>query len=503
MDYPAFQILLLEQGERSLEDHTNDFLSLAQLTHYPDNCLCTFYRVGLNATTRAQLSGDGPRESFATFIEWVLVSCKSHLTVDIADNTSPTQDPEPSPPSPRGTEHQPEPTDDGEPAILEPEQSPTAEKRIASDVEPNMSDQVREPETVPTTREHAVDGVSAERSSAPCIMAEGERTMEGLQGQNEEERPQNPQSSPGRAPDPQSSPGRAPDPHPGRAPDPQSSPGRAPDVSFSPGRAPDPQSSPGRAPDPQSSPGRAPDPQSSPGRAPDPQSSPGRAPDPQSSPGRAPDPQSSPGRAPDPQSSPGRAPDPQSSPGRAPDPQSSPGRAPDPQSSPGRAPDPQSSPGRAPDPQSSPGRAPDPQSSPGRAPDPQSSPGRAPDPQSSPGRAPDPQSSPGRPSAPPWPPGSSTSPWLVGSPSPARAPPPPAPPPLVGPLESVDIPPPAPPSSCWKYVLRRNLHQSGLPASPLASPVTISHPLLCPPPSPPLPLPLFLRCEDVPSGRGE
>ncbi len=39
---------------------------------------------------------------------------------------------------------------------------------------PNPSDLVREPATMPTTREPAVDGVSAEWSSAPCTTAEME-----------------------------------------------------------------------------------------------------------------------------------------------------------------------------------------------------------------------------------------------------------------------------------------------------------------------------------------
>ncbi len=88
-----------------------------------------------------------------------------------------TPNPEPIPPSPRGTEHQPEPTDDGEPfpaAIREPAQSRATEQRIAPEVEPNQSDQVRELATVPTTREQAVDGVSAEWSSVPCTAPEGE-----------------------------------------------------------------------------------------------------------------------------------------------------------------------------------------------------------------------------------------------------------------------------------------------------------------------------------------
>ncbi|KAL0183017.1 hypothetical protein M9458_022392 [Cirrhinus mrigala] len=76
---PAVQIILLEQGNRSLEDHTRDFVHLVPLMHYPDSCLCTFYRAGLNTTIKAQLSGDGPRESIADYIVWVLVSSRSSM----------------------------------------------------------------------------------------------------------------------------------------------------------------------------------------------------------------------------------------------------------------------------------------------------------------------------------------------------------------------------------------------------------------------------------------
>ncbi len=116
MNDPAVLVLRLEQGDRSLEDHTEDFVFLANYTHYPDSCLCSFYQAGLNAATQAQLSREGPRESLAAFIEWVLVSCKSALNVDITDDdTSPTSDPEPSPLSPHSTE--PEPTADREPEL--------------------------------------------------------------------------------------------------------------------------------------------------------------------------------------------------------------------------------------------------------------------------------------------------------------------------------------------------------------------------------------------------
>ncbi len=107
-----------------------------------------------------------------------LYKCIIHSFICAVDDLArSTPDPEPSPPSPSGTEHQPEPTDDGEPfpaAICEPAQSRATEQRIAPEVEPNTSDQVREPVTMPTTREPAVDSVSAEWSSAPCTVAEGE-----------------------------------------------------------------------------------------------------------------------------------------------------------------------------------------------------------------------------------------------------------------------------------------------------------------------------------------
>ncbi|KAI2645558.1 Opioid growth factor receptor [Labeo rohita] len=118
-------------------------LLFVPLTHYPDSSLCTFYRAGLNIATKAQLSGEGPRESFANYIEWVLVSCRSSLTTE--DDTSPTQDPEPSQPAPRHAEFEPEPTADDEP---EPR---ATESKIATEPEPYTSDQVREPATTTTT----------------------------------------------------------------------------------------------------------------------------------------------------------------------------------------------------------------------------------------------------------------------------------------------------------------------------------------------------------------
>ncbi len=43
MDFPAVQLLCLEQKDHSLEDHTRDFLDLACLTHFLDRSLCFFF----------------------------------------------------------------------------------------------------------------------------------------------------------------------------------------------------------------------------------------------------------------------------------------------------------------------------------------------------------------------------------------------------------------------------------------------------------------------------
>ncbi len=61
MNYPAVLVLLQEQGDRSLKDHTKDFVFLANLTHYPDSCLCSFYQAGLNTATRAGTPPRSPR----------------------------------------------------------------------------------------------------------------------------------------------------------------------------------------------------------------------------------------------------------------------------------------------------------------------------------------------------------------------------------------------------------------------------------------------------------
>ncbi len=118
MEFPAVQLLCLEQMDRSLEDHTRDFLDLTCLTHFLNRSLCTFYITSLSERCKACLPANGPKENFAACVEWVLESNGLFFSICPAeDNSIPTPDPEPSQPSPSCyTECSPEPT-----AATEPE----------------------------------------------------------------------------------------------------------------------------------------------------------------------------------------------------------------------------------------------------------------------------------------------------------------------------------------------------------------------------------------------
>ncbi len=57
--FTTVNLLCLEHGSCSLEDHVDEFLDLVHLTTFPDDYL--------NTTTCAQLSGECPRGSFADY----------------------------------------------------------------------------------------------------------------------------------------------------------------------------------------------------------------------------------------------------------------------------------------------------------------------------------------------------------------------------------------------------------------------------------------------------
>ncbi|CAM4602153.1 unnamed protein product [Leuciscus chuanchicus] len=71
----------IDGQRKSLEEYLEENLNLSYLTSYLDNCLCSFLLAGLNNAARVQLSREGPRGSVIDFVEWVLASCKSLLTV--------------------------------------------------------------------------------------------------------------------------------------------------------------------------------------------------------------------------------------------------------------------------------------------------------------------------------------------------------------------------------------------------------------------------------------
>ncbi len=163
MDLPAVQLLCLEQRDRSLEDHTRDFLNLACLTHFPDRSLCVFYISSLSERCKARLPANGPKEDFAAFMEWVLENNGSPLTVcpSEEDISSPTHVPETSQLSSRCTESLPEAT--------------ATEPIIATELEPQASsDQVREQATlsVPEGVLVVIEGLEGSPAHSPATEGE-------------------------------------------------------------------------------------------------------------------------------------------------------------------------------------------------------------------------------------------------------------------------------------------------------------------------------------------
>ncbi|KAL0199446.1 hypothetical protein M9458_007986, partial [Cirrhinus mrigala] len=89
--------------------------------------------------------------------------------------TGPPAHPEPSQPTPRLTEPEPEPTMDGEPEprVTEPLPMGVTVREITTEPEPIESDQVREPAAMPATVDVPVGREGAEDSTAHCTAADG------------------------------------------------------------------------------------------------------------------------------------------------------------------------------------------------------------------------------------------------------------------------------------------------------------------------------------------
>ncbi|ROL49128.1 hypothetical protein DPX16_16743 [Anabarilius grahami] len=145
MDTAPVLLMCLEQGTRSLEEHLMDYLFLAPLTTFPDDVLCSFLIAGLNISSRAQLSGRGPWGSFQEFVEWVLVSCGSPLTVGpVDDDASLTHNPVHNQDHPGSEDLQLEPTAGhvrDSAAMFEPAPVGATEPNNALEPEQHESDQ--------------------------------------------------------------------------------------------------------------------------------------------------------------------------------------------------------------------------------------------------------------------------------------------------------------------------------------------------------------------------
>ncbi len=132
----------------------------------------------------------------------------------------------------------PEPTSDREPESAATDEPSPQERQSHGSPLLMMSVKVREPATTPASKEKAADGVSAERSSAPCTTDEVELSMARGLCHSKGERGPDPQLSPGRAPVPEFNPRAYPQSIPGRAPVPELSTVRAPDPKSSPPSSP-------------------------------------------------------------------------------------------------------------------------------------------------------------------------------------------------------------------------------------------------------------------------
>lgn len=135
MDLPAVHLLLLEQGDRSLEDHMRDFLDLVCLTHYS---LCKFLHT---------ISTSGPRQACPWMFLWEI----SPLIWSGCLNASLILDPESSQPSTTPfTDLLPERTANPEPApTMKPELKQPPKALFIPEPMLNMeSDQVQVPTTL-------------------------------------------------------------------------------------------------------------------------------------------------------------------------------------------------------------------------------------------------------------------------------------------------------------------------------------------------------------------
>ncbi len=182
----------LAHKDLSLLEYAVEFSQLAVLTVFDDAALNSLFLIRANDYRPVDLP-DTTGPSWRESIIWCLES------IYLQSRTQP--DPVPSPPSPYCAEHKPTAQD-----------CDRAEDRHGTRTSQIVKDQVRVPATTPAMREKAADSESAERSSSPCTVADGELIMYLGRCISEGERAPFPESGPEKAPVFTSSSERAPVP---------------------------------------------------------------------------------------------------------------------------------------------------------------------------------------------------------------------------------------------------------------------------------------------------
>ncbi|KAL0177061.1 hypothetical protein M9458_025955, partial [Cirrhinus mrigala] len=93
---PVISFALRAQGNRSLEDHIQDFLDIVQYSDFPDCALMDLFSHGLNEPIRTMLIVSGPRGSLIEFLDFALLLTGSSFTVgsveESVDRTQVTAD---------------------------------------------------------------------------------------------------------------------------------------------------------------------------------------------------------------------------------------------------------------------------------------------------------------------------------------------------------------------------------------------------------------------------
>ncbi len=78
-------LFALKQGPRSLEQHTREFLAIANYSDLPDITLIEIFCDGIQQPLRAKFRREGTRASLALFLDYALLTVGTSFTVGVAE----------------------------------------------------------------------------------------------------------------------------------------------------------------------------------------------------------------------------------------------------------------------------------------------------------------------------------------------------------------------------------------------------------------------------------